>query len=307
MARFFSIVTAMATALPTMLLLSSCSYVRPTTDTSTTISSDCITFIRKAQWSAIAQTNEMDAMRQRWESLLKAIHTDAHLPEYDYDTISTWQDLADLYSLDDESDRMVFVLLGAQLGWRYDQTPLIRNILNGYAPQKGHLLSLFKDISEESWYHYVEEWPRKEMASLAINNKTASSLERATWDICTERCDVITAITQRIDGNTNLHMSVTNVDQHAWITLFESQKPCNTEEDRMITVNGRPVSAHFYCPHPNTIAADFPDDAARRRLIEAINSGNPISLGHIDAHSPVSIPNRGGAFILSSLDINTEK
>ncbi|BBG29289.1 hypothetical protein [Zymobacter palmae] len=303
MARTFSIVTSIATVL-SATLLSSCTYVRPAADTSASISTERIAFIRQAQRSTIAQASEMDTIRLCWENLLKAIHADTRLPEHDYDTISAWQDLADLYALEDESDRTVFVLLGAQLGWRYDQTPLIRHILSGYAPKTGSLLPLFRGISEEDWYRRVEEWPHKDIYPFA-GSKLSPSLERTTWDICTDRCDIITAITQHIDSRANLHISVANVAHHAWVTLFETQTPCKTEEDRQITINDHSVRAHFYCPQPNVVAADFPDDAARRTMVEAINSGNPITLGHVSAFPLVHIANRGGAFVLSSLDINT--
>lgn len=261
---------------------------------------ECIKFTRNTQLNTIIQTSETDSLRIIWKSYLTKLSPETPLPDNNYDIISAWLDVADIHLLEKQSDRITVVMIGTQLGWRYDKTPLFNAIFKAYDPQKDSLLAATQRVRDVTWEHYIEQWPHKELYPLTPNSPTFAE---TTWDMCRDRCDILTAVTQKSPEGPNIHLDITNMDGHPWVTVFGTQLPCHKEEDHIIQVNGKDITAHVYCPRPDIIAADFPDKKARSYIIENIKNSNIITIKGLSNSKPAIIPNKGGKLALSDLGI----
>lgn len=300
MEHFVSFIKHLITTTTIPLTVAACSYLPYSSSNETTagvVPESCIKFIRNMQLNTIIQTNETDNLRAIWKSYLARLSPQTSLPDNNYDIISAWLDVADIHLLEKQTDRITIVIIGTQLGWRYDKTPLFNTIFKSYDPQKDSLLAVTQSINNIAWEYYIEQWPHKEPYPLTQNNPIST---KTAWDICKDRCDILTAITQDTLEGPNIHLDVTNMDGHPWVTLFGTPLSCHGEEDRIIHINDTAVTAHFYCPQPNLVAADFPDKATRTFIIENIRNSRPIIINDI---TPAVIPTQGGEQALSILGI----
>lgn len=270
----------------------------------TTIPERCIIFARNTQPNTISQTNEIDDIRATWQRYLQRVSPEASLPDNNYEIISAWLDVADIHFLEKEIDRTAFVIIGTQLGWRYDKTPLFTTIFNDYNSQQGTFLDAVKAITPLAWEQGIEQWPYKEQYP-AYKNKYPH-LANSSWDICTDRCDIATAISQQSAQSSNTHMDITNMDGHMWVTLFSTHQNCQQEEVSTVRINGTSFPAHIYCPRPDAIAVDFPDLALLSDIAHLIESNKPLTISGIHDISPITIDNKNGSEIIKSLGIEKQ-
>lgn len=113
--------------------------------------------IDQAQWHTIENTDEVERIRQAWLNYIAP----AELPNDHYAVIMAWLKRADQHELDDSTDRITFVLIGAQLHWRFDATPLLRQLINLHHTTGRSLTALLNATTPEEW-HRVEQWTRRE-------------------------------------------------------------------------------------------------------------------------------------------------
>lgn len=113
--------------------------------------------IRSEQWDAIASTEEVERLRNGWLEVLDG----KPLPANAYRQITTWMVIADEYQLDDMTDRASFVLLGIGKGWRFDRTPMFRDLLERHRATTAPLTDFFKNMTPADWKR-IDQWSRQE-------------------------------------------------------------------------------------------------------------------------------------------------
>lgn len=301
MIRMLHLIHTIILALLSICLTCCSSYFYHETS-ATPLSEKSIVFARNTQINTISQTSEIDHVRATWQSYLQRFTPKASLPDDNYDIISAWLDVADVHFLENEGDRTAFVIIGTQLGWRYDKTPLFTAIFNDDVSRQGTFLEAVKEIPPLAWEQGIEQWPYKENYPMLKDNYP--HLTNSSWDICTDRCDIKTAISQQSPQSSNTHIDITNIDNHVWVTLFSTHQNCPQEEISTVRVNSIPFPAHIYCPRPDVIAADFPDLALSNKIARLIESNKPLAISGIHDIQPITIDNKNGKQIIEVLGID---
>lgn len=113
--------------------------------------------IDQAQWEAIGCSDEVEHIRRAW------LRYDATkpLPRDHYTIIMAWLALADHYALNDSTDRITFVLIGAQLRWRFDMTPAFHQLMTRHRIEGLSLTVMLKTMTAREWA-LIEQWKHRE-------------------------------------------------------------------------------------------------------------------------------------------------
>lgn len=103
--------------------------------------------INEKQWELIGKTEEVNTIREGW----KLVAPNEKLPKDSYNRIIFWLSLADDYKLEDSTDRATFSLIGLNLGWRFDKSPLFFKLMKLHLQSRVPLSTLFKKVEDEEW------------------------------------------------------------------------------------------------------------------------------------------------------------